>query len=139
MTKKLIDSNILIYSYDSTDEEKHNISKKAISEILLKDQGILSVQNLAEFSRAITEKAKKPITKSQAREIILEFEDAIDVVSYNAHTIADALLLSSKYNLHFYDSLLVATMELHHIDEIITEDGGFSKIPWLKVINPFKI
>lgn len=138
MTKQLIDSNILIYAYDNTDEKKHKIAKETVSGLLLADAGVVSVQNLAEFSRAITEKAKKPIKRSEAREIVLGFEDALTVVSYNGHTIADALLFASKYDLHFYDSLLVATMELHHINEIVTEDEGFARIPWLKVHNPFK-
>jgi predicted nucleic acid-binding protein len=139
MTEVLIDSNILIYAYDNSDPKKHAIAKDTITKVLLSGDGVVSIQNLSEFSRAITEKSKKHLSHSEARGIVLEFVDALRVVAYNGHTIAEALLFTSKYELHFYDSLLVATMELHHINEIITEDEGFSKIPWIIVRNPFKI
>jgi predicted nucleic acid-binding protein len=138
MTKKLIDSNILIYAYDLSDEKKHKSAKDVLRDLLVNDQAIVSVQNLAEFARAMTEKAKKPISRAEVRQLILEFTDSLKVVTYDGHTIADALLIASKYDLHFYDSLLLATMELHHIDQIVTEDDHFKRISWLKVTNPFK-
>jgi predicted nucleic acid-binding protein len=138
MTEILIDSNILVYAHDATDPKKHSIAKDIVAKLLLSGEGVVSIQNLSEFSRAITEKAKTPLTHSEVRNIVLEFDDALRVVAYNGHTVAEALLFASKYDLHFYDSLLAATMELHHINEIITEDEGFSKIPWIKMRNPFK-
>ncbi|MBI2148587.1 PIN domain-containing protein [Candidatus Woesearchaeota archaeon] len=139
MTKKLIDTNILIYAYDNSDLKKHNISKQIIKEATEKNEAILSIQNLVEFSRVLSEKAKIPVPYNEVRRIITNLELLFEIIQYNTKTIAEALDISSHYKLHFFDALITATMEENFISEIITEnEKDFEKISNIKVINPFK-
>ena len=131
---KLIDTNILIYSADNTHELKHREALKVLDE---SKDGVISIQNLAELARAMTEKAGKPAEK--VRIYINNFKESFRVIRYNEDTVTRALEIKSEYDLHFFDALIAATMEENEVYEIITEnEKDFSKIPNIKVINPFK-
>ncbi len=139
MTDKiLIDSNILIYAYNRT-SALHSESEKIVQNALLNGNGTVSSQNLAEFSRVVTEKIPNRFSFEEARNIVLELSQGLEVITYDEQTVADALSICSLYGLHFFDALLAATMEKHNIRLIITEnDRDFRKVKWIDVINPFK-
>ena len=139
MTKVLIDSNILVYAADNSDEHKHKISTELLEKAMNKGDAVVSIQNLVEFARVATEKIERPIDLEKTRQIIMELSDSMEVIAYDQKTIAEALHFSARYKLHFFDALLVATMEENFIKEIITEnDKDFKGITWLKVDNPFR-
>ncbi len=139
MTKKLIDTSVLVHAFDNSDQEKHFKAKEAVKKLSDDGNGILSVQNLTEFSRALSEKAKYKIPYDVVRSYVLPLGVLFPTINYDQKTIAEALYIASNYNIHFFDALLAATMEANFISEIVTEnEKDFSKIPWLKVINPFK-
>ena len=102
------------------------------------DEIVLSIQNLEELSRVLSEKSFPSLDKELIRQYVFDFSETVITIAYNAHTIMDALSISKQYDLHFFDALLAATMQENGVDTIITENiTDFSKIPWLKVINPF--
>ena len=136
--KTLVDSNILVYAFDKSDEKKHNIAKSVIESLCNSNEGVLSVQNLSEFARC-SEKSKSNIAYSAIKHYIIQFIKTFQIISYNEKTVIAALQISSDYKIHFFDALLAATMEENSVSEIITEnEKDFSKIPWIKVINPFR-
>ena len=136
--KKLIDSNILAYAYDRT-SNKHSTGVRVLKEAMVRQECVLSIQNLVEFSRLITEKLPKKISFEQARSIVLELSEGCEVIYYDAHAVADALGLCESHKIHFFDALIAATMEKEKIYSILTEnDKDFKKIPWLNVANPFR-
>ena len=136
--KRLIDTNILVYAYDKA-SEKHAKVVMLLKDTLLSGNCVASIQNLAEFSRLVTEKLPKIIPFEQARNILLELSECLEIIYYDAHTVADALSLCESHKIHFFDALIAATMENEKIRIIITEnEKDFVKIPWLTVINPFK-
>lgn len=139
MTKKLIDTNILIYAYDNSDPIKHEIAKKVLKELDENGEGLISAQNLAEFSRVLCEKAIPSISYNQVRIYVLQLKSLYQIIAYNEQEVVEALHLASNYGLHFFDSLLAATMESNFVNEIVTEnERDFSKLHGLKVTNPFK-
>ena len=134
----LIDSNILIYSLDRSEGDKYDGAKRFMSQRLLAGDGVVSIQNLAEFYSNVTEKITRPISPSEARDTLEEIKDSLRVVSYFPETIARASLLHERYRIHFWDALLVATMQENHLSIIYTEDTkDFEKIPGINAINPF--
>ena len=139
MTKKLIDSTILVYAYDNSDPKKHEIAKEVVKKLEENGDGVLSIQNLAEFSRALTEKAKPPRPYHEVRRYILQLESVYTIITYGSNTVAEALHIASNYNLHFYDALIAATMEEGFISEIVTENTkDFRKVPNIVITNPFE-
>lgn len=135
----LIDSNILIYNYDTTDKAKHEIAKNLIDECWHKGENlVISSQNLAEFFSVTTQ--KKILTKQEALDNIEDIADfsGFIKISYTHETVLEAAKISEQHNMHFWDSLLAATMKQHGILNLYTENASDFKVPWLNVVNPFE-
>jgi predicted nucleic acid-binding protein len=136
---KLIDSNILVYSYDKSEQKKHQKAKEIVKQAWIKKDAVLSMQNLAEFYSIITRKTKKPMPLDTAKQIILDLIDGFEILRYDENSIINAINNQAIYKIPFWDSLIVSVMEENSIDSIITEnEKDFKKVKWLKVINPFK-
>lgn len=143
MTEKselqLIDTNILVYAYDKSNQKKHKLAKEIVKTTWINQNGVLSIQNLAEFYSIITRKVQKPIPISKAKQIILDLIEGFEILRYSEQTIISAIDNQLIYGFPFWDALIVATMEENGIDVIVTEnEKDFKKVEWLKVINPFK-
>lgn len=137
--KALIDTNIIVYSNDKTEENKYLIVQDFMKKALTNYDIFVSAQNLAEFARIITEKVSNPINYKKANKLVNNYSLAFKTINYSEKTILKALWIKNEFKLHFRDALLVATMEENNVETIITEnEKDFKKVKWLKVINPFK-
>jgi predicted nucleic acid-binding protein len=138
----LVDSNILVYAYDSHDKEKHEISKNILNKYWKKEIiYALSIQNLSELFVVTTKKISNPIPVKEMEENIndiINFSNFL-ILEIKPKTILKAIKLTSEYNLSYWDSLIASIMLENNINIIITEDEqDFKKVPGLKIINPFK-
>lgn len=136
----LIDTNILVYAYDSVAGSKHSTAKELLKKAW-EEAAIISLQNLCDFFVVITKKVEKPVSIKQAKDII---EDIIcskewAIIDRTSETIINTLELTRGTNVHFWDEVIAATMLEFGVKVIITENvKDFSKIKQIKVINPFK-
>jgi len=136
----LIDTNILVYAYDSVAGFKHKKAKELLKNVW-EEGAIVSLQNLCEFFVVITEKVEKPVSIKQAKEIV---EDIISskewvIIDRTSETIINAFELTRSTGIHFWDAIIAATMLEFGIKDVITENvKDFSKIKLIKAINPFK-
>ncbi len=73
MQDKLIDTNILVYAYDTSEGEKHEISRTLLREIWKEGGGVVCLQNLMEFFVVITKKVENPIDIKKAKIIVEDF------------------------------------------------------------------
>ncbi len=136
----LIDTNVLVYAFDSGSGRKHPVAKDLLGNVWTgKERVAVSTQNLAEFSVIVREKVENPLPASE----VMAFLSLVirsrnwQVVGYQGTTIIRAHEISDAYHLHFWDSLLVATMEENALRTIITEDMHFKKVPGISMRNPF--
>jgi predicted nucleic acid-binding protein len=137
MTKVLVDTNILIYAHHKREKAKHPTCSELVNALVDSDDMVLSIQNLVEFSRVLSEKAS--IDKELVRQYVFDLSETSRVISYNEHTVMYALMLSKQYKIHFFDALLAATMQENGISNIVTENTkDFKKIKWLEAENPFE-
>lgn len=136
----LIDTNILVYAYDSVAGSKHSKAKELLK-AAWEEGAIVSLQNLCEFFVVITKKVEKPVSIKQAQEIV---EDIIYskewvIIDRTCETIINSLELVKSTNVHFWDAVIATTMLEFGIEDIITENvKDFSKIKQIRAINPFK-
>jgi predicted nucleic acid-binding protein len=136
----LIDTNILVYAFDSGSGRKHAVSKGLIAQSWQgTERFAVSTQNLAEFSVVVREKVETPVPSDDVRQFLLLVMQSKGwkVLDYKAKTIIRAHEIHDEYDLHFWDALLAATMEEHTIRTIITEDTHFAGVPWISMQNPF--
>ncbi|GAB6284374.1 MAG: PIN domain-containing protein [Methanoregula sp.] len=137
----LIDTNLLVYAFDADSGDKQQTAQELLSRCWRHEmQFAVSTQNLAEFSAIVREKVSHPASGDEVRAFlygITEFRDWT-ILTYGAETVIRAHEIRDNYSLHFWDALLVATMEENSIRTIYTEDTHFARVPWLKRINPFE-
>ena len=88
---KLVDSNILVYAYDTSEPQKHEIAKAIVKESWQKEDGALSIQNLVEFYSIITKKIKHPLETDKAKQIVLDYIDGFEIIRYTEKTIIEAI------------------------------------------------
>jgi len=128
-----LDTNILVYSYSVNELEKRNVARN----LILNNISFISTQVLQELSNTIT------------RKLGFSFDDAIKVVeemskNNNLHTntkitILKACEIAARYQLSFYDSMIVAAALESNCEILYTEDMQHNQIinnP-LTITNPF--
>ena len=138
-TLALIDTNVLVYAFD-VDENKKIIARDLLRRCWKNEaQFAISVQNLAEFSAVIREKMSTPVSGEKAGKFVRAIGKfrGWTILPYSAATVIRAHEIQDEFEVHFWDALLVATMEENNIRTIYSEDRHFSKIPWITVIDPF--
>ncbi len=77
MTDKLIDTNILVYAYDTSEGGKHNTSKNLLIQIWENGGGVVCLQNLMEFFFVITKKVENPINVTEDKK---DFKDIPGII-----------------------------------------------------------
>jgi len=139
-TLYLIDTSVLVYAFDESEPLKHEIASQLLTSYI--DTGnsfAVSTQNLGEFFNVVTTRIKKPIEKDNAITIVQEVIGLRNnlILQIKPSTIISGCCISKEYNLHFWDSLLAATMKENGIFSIYTENTKDFKMPWINAANPF--
>ena len=132
-----VDTSVLIYSFDKTDIKKNKKSINLLNDLISNKKLVLSNQILEEFTYVAIKKSNIP--NNEIKKIIENLILTAKILNYNEKTILNSLDISSKYNLHFWDSLIIATMLENNIVTIYTENKkDFSKCNKIDVINPYE-
>ena len=136
---RFVDTNILFYAFDRTQGKKHEEAKSIFKKISTGEaEGCVSNQVLSELYAAMTTKLGEETETALAIVAGILEADSWKKVDYTAQSVAAAAELSRRSGAHFWDALIAQTMLENKISEIITEDEGFSKIPGIRALNPFK-
>ena len=97
---------------------------------------IISEQVLNEFSSIALSKLK--ISKDAIKEYLKFFRE-MAIVPFPENAAERGLDIAERYQLQFYDSLLLATAEANGCSEFISEDLNDGQIYCeMKAVNPFK-
>ena len=140
MPDRLIDTNILVYAYDTSEGTKHDIAKEILKQIWQDGGGVVCVQNLMEFFVVITKKVTSPISVADAKIIIDDMtkSDSWRVIDRDINTFLKAIDIVSQYAVHLWDATIIACMKESGVMHIVTENTpDFEGIPNIHVILPF--
>ena len=131
-TKIALDTNILIYLYDDSDERKRNIS-----ESLILDRPIIGSQVISEFLNVTKRLLKLP--KNELMDKANKLFRVCEIVSMNQMTITKAKDLIIKYDFQLFDSLIVASALQSNCTVLYSEDLHHNLMVenQLRIINPF--
>ena len=133
---KFFDTNILVYVADIRDPQKQRIAENLVMAALGSGDVLISEQVLNEFSSIALSKLK--IAKDAIKEY-LRFFRGMATVTFPDHAAERGLDVAERYQLQFYDSLLLATAEVNGCNEFFSEDLNDGQIYCgMKVVNPFK-
>ena len=135
--KAFVDTNILIYAHDLDAGQRNRISVTILRDLWENRTGIVSTQVLQEFYVNVTRKIPNPLSKSQARGIIESY--LVWPVEINdAQSVLAASEIEERYQLSFWDALIVAAACKAKAEKILTEDLNHGqKIEGVLIENPF--
>jgi predicted nucleic acid-binding protein len=138
--RKLIDTNVLVYAYDVSEKDKHNLAKKIVEEIWQKGGGVITLQNLSEFFVVVTKKVEYPLSINDARIIIKDIIKSTKwlVIDRDEETLIKSIELVESTGVHFWDALIATCMLENGIKVILTEnEDDFKRVEGIQVVNPF--
>jgi predicted nucleic acid-binding protein len=116
-----VDTNILIYAHDSAAGEKHVRAKALVEELWENRSGAVSTQVLQELAVNLRRKAEKPLDAKATRDIIADYL-AWQVVVNGGDSILEALELEARYQLSFWDALVVHAAQVAGAEILYSED-----------------
>jgi predicted nucleic acid-binding protein len=132
-----VDTNVLVYAYDSADTAKQRTAQSIIEELWAKGTGVLSTQVLQEFYSVATRKQKLAMTPADAREIV-ELYSAWPVVVLGPTLIMNASRIHEQESVSFWDALIIEAARVAGAGRILSEDFQHgSEIAGVRVENPF--
>jgi len=131
-----LDTNIIIYAYSDDEPKKQEIANNILEEY--ESQMTISTQVINELSNTLFRKFK--LSAEAVEAVVLELNDNFPIVDFNLQTQLKAIKIKERYQLQFYDSMILATALENGCDIIYSEDMQNGQIieKQLTIINPFE-
>ena len=132
-----VDTNILIYTHDTTAGEKNKIAVDLINSIWDQENGCLSIQVLQEYYVVATRPAEIALSSEEAAAVIFLLSQ------WNVHIptpndIISAIEVQKRYLVSFWDAMIINSAMQLGCDTLYTEDLNHGQTYGsIKVINPF--
>jgi len=136
--KYFLDTNVLVYCFDKDSIAKQSRAKKLVRSALVTGDGIISYQVVQEFLNVSTRKFAQPMSASDASNYLNQVLMPL-CHTYPSRDLYDkALTVMERYQLSFYDSLIVGAAMESGCQTLYSEylQAGL-KIEKLTIKNPF--
>jgi len=130
-----VDTNVFIYAIDDADRKKRDAARDWRAELWKSRRGRISFQVLQEFYVNVT--YKWPDARLKARAEILDLL-AWRPVAVDHLLLEDSWKIQDRYQLSFWDALIVAAAKATSCRYLLTEDlQSDQDLDGVLVINPF--
>jgi predicted nucleic acid-binding protein len=131
-----VDTNVLIYAVDQTNQKKHEAAKLWREELWKSRRGRISFQVLQEFYANVDR--KWPSARQQAQAEVRNLL-AWRPVNVDADVLEQGWKLQERFQVSFWDSLIVAAAKLSSCLYLLTEDlQAGQDFDGVVVVNPFR-
>lgn len=130
-----VDSNIFLYAVDNADPHKQRVARDWRAELWKSRLGRVSFQVLNEFY--VNAVRLKPAASDEAR------AEVRDLLAWNPVVVDAALIercwkLQDRYQIRYWDALIVAAAKTVSCGFLLTEDmQDGQKLDGVEVVNPF--
>jgi len=132
-----VDTNILLYSRDSSEPEKQAIAAARIADLWENRNGRLSVQVLNEYFVNATRKLDPGLSPEEAWDDI-EALSAWNPLAIDMHILTRTFTVQRRYQLSWWDSMIIAAAETAGCTRILSEDLSHNTSYFgITVENPF--
>jgi predicted nucleic acid-binding protein len=135
--KSFVDTNILVYAHRISVGPKHDRAKQLLAELWAAESGVISTQVLQEFCFTVRRLARNYPT-NELVETIRQFSQWT-VVTNTSDSVLNALSLESRYEISFWDALIINAAQVSEAVVLYTEDLNHGQLfGSVRVINPFR-
>jgi len=135
--KWFVDTNILVYAHDLSAGLKHQLAQDLIEQLWASRLGVVSTQVLQELCVSVQRKTAHPPAAKEVRALI---EDYLtwEVVTNTGASVLEALDIAERYQLSFWDALILQAAESAGASIVLSEDLSYGqKYGSVRVVNPF--
>jgi predicted nucleic acid-binding protein len=133
-----VDTNVLVYAHDVSTGDRHEKARSLVETLWHERTGALSTQVLQELYVSLRRKAGRPMTSAQAREVVADYL-RWEVVVNSGESILDAIALEERYQLSFWDALVIGAARECGAETLYSEDLSHGQVyDSIKVVNPFR-
>jgi predicted nucleic acid-binding protein len=138
MTAELtfLDTNVLVYAHDRSAGTKHTMARALVVHLWDTRMGTLSPQVLSELYVTLTRKLPKPMPTRRAHHVISRYA-TWPVQRLEAGDVIAASELAERHRLSFWDALILRSAIRSGAAVLVTEDMPGSRIPGIRIENPF--
>jgi predicted nucleic acid-binding protein len=119
--RRFVDTNILVYAHDRGAGKKHDRARALVERLWLERSGAISTQVLQELYVNVRRRAAAPISPEEAQRLIADYL-AWEVVINDGASISRAIDLESRYDISFWDALIVQAAEQTGASILYSED-----------------
>jgi predicted nucleic acid-binding protein len=133
-----VDTNILMYAHDTSAGTKHERAKTLVEKLWLGRSGVVSTQVLQELSVSLRRKAGRPLDSRATREIVTDYL-SWHVVVNGGDSILAALDIEERYEISFWDALVVHAAQSAGVGALYSEDlSDGQTYGGVRVLNPLR-
>jgi|SRR6267142_2205436 len=133
-----LDTNIFVYSFDSAARGKSRRATELIREAVASRRGIISYQVVQEFFNVALRRFAEPMLHADAEQYLTTVFRPLLAQHSLLSLYQEALALSQRYRLNWFDALIVAAAMAGECDVLYSEDlQDGQKFGGLRVENPF--
>lgn len=137
----LIDTNVLVYRFDSRFPEKQAIATRLLREGLKTDSVRIPHQAVLEFMAVVTRVkigSRSLLSLAEATRETEELLDQFRILYPDAAVVRTALRATAAYQLSWFDAHLWAYAECHGLAELVSEDFEHGRLYGsVRATNPF--
>jgi len=136
----LVDTNILVYRFDSRFPEKQKIATEILRRGIIEDSVRVPHQAILEFVAAVTRPIRGHVILKQTEALreAEEFLKQFTVLYPNEAILRDAVRGCAAYQLSWFDAHLWSYAEHYGLQEILTEDFEHDRLyGTVRAVNPF--
>lgn len=133
-----LDTNIFVYSFDKKATTKARRAGQLIRQAVATRKGIVSYQVVQEFFSVALRRFAQPMTATEAEQYLAVVFRPLLAIHSSQALYGEALRLSTRFSLSWYDSLIVAAAVEGLCTTLYSEDLQHGQqIGHVRVENPF--
>ena len=132
----LVDTNVLVYAADSSDETRHTAAEMVL-EVLGPRRIVVSGQVLAECANVLTHPRKHALGNLDIARVIERMAAGWRVIPLDATIVVAALKARERWQLEYYDAQIWAAAAVSGIAVVLSEDFAPCTLGGVRFVDPF--
>jgi predicted nucleic acid-binding protein len=136
--KFFLDTNVMVYSFDSSQPEKKERALELIGDALQNGSGVISTQVIQEFLNVATRKFAIPLKAEDCKGYLKTVLSPLCEVFPDQALYEASLEVQQETGYSFYDALIIASAVRGGCEILYSEDlQANQQIGSLSIVNPF--
>ena len=137
--RSLVDTNIVVYSYDPSDPVKQSTANTLIQRLSDARRLVFSTQVFNEFCNVMMRPSRKPkVSPAEVALVLHRLSATGEVVPIAQRLTFRALDAMPRHGFSFWDALIWAAAKEHGVEIVYTEDFQHGRdVEGVRIVNPF--